>query len=153
MCTRSSRRRRACTTLRSRTFTRSRSRAPRSCCSRPRSLAVIALFALASVIYFKQLREATEEQQQFGILRKIGVDNGVMKSVIRKKLLLVFAPPLVLGILISWTSIKTYILDSVQDYPGLVGMVWGIMAAYFVIYILLYVSSTNVYFRIVTRKA
>ncbi|MEW5594938.1 hypothetical protein ABGT24_15665 [Peribacillus frigoritolerans] len=35
-------------------------------------LAVIALFALASVIYFKQLREATEEQRQYSILRKIG---------------------------------------------------------------------------------
>ncbi len=80
-------------------------------------LALIALFALASVIYFKQLREAADEQQQYAILRKIGVEDGQMKSVIRKQLLFVFSPPLVLGILNSWFIIKTYILDSVRDFP------------------------------------
>ena len=80
-------------------------------------LALIALFALASVIYFKQLREAADEQQQYAILRKIGVEDGQMKSVIRKQLLFVFSPPLVLGILNSWFIIKTYILDSVRIFP------------------------------------
>lgn len=73
-------------------------------------LAVIALFALASVIYFKQLREATEEQRQYSILRKIGTADRDLKSVIRKQLLFVFFPPLVLGILHSWLILKYYIL-------------------------------------------
>ncbi|MFC5650231.1 ABC transporter permease [Paenibacillus solisilvae] len=114
-------------------------------------LALIALFAMASVIYFKQLREATDEQQQYAILRKIGVDHVQMKSVIRKQLLFVFAPPLVLGILNSWFIIKTYILDSVQDFPNLTSMVWAIMLLYFLIYLLFYVSSTNLYYKIVNQ--
>jgi len=113
-------------------------------------LALIAVFALASVIYFKQLREATDEQLQYSILRKIGVDSRQMKSVIRKQLLFVFLPPLVLGVLHSWFIIKNYILDSVQDFPGLTGMVWGIMGVYFLVYLLFYVSSTNVYYKIVS---
>ncbi|ANE46486.1 hypothetical protein SY83_09580 [Paenibacillus swuensis] len=116
-------------------------------------LALLALFALASVIYFKQLREATDERMQYAILRKLGMDNGQMKSVIRKQLLFVFLPPLVLGVLHSWFIIKYYILDSVQDFPELHGMVWGIMGVYFLIYLLFYVSSTNLYYKIVSTNA
>ncbi|KWX71863.1 ABC transporter permease [Paenibacillus jilunlii] len=114
-------------------------------------LALIAIFALASVIYFKQLREATDERLQYTILRKMGVDDRQMKSVIRKQLLFVFLPPLALGILHSWFIIKYYILDSVQGFPGLTAAVWGIMGVYFLIYLLLYVSSTNVYYKIVSE--
>ncbi|MDF2723713.1 MAG: hypothetical protein K0Q59_3388 [Paenibacillus sp.] len=115
-------------------------------------MALIAIFALASVIYFKQLREATDEKQQYTILRKLGVDNRQLKNVIRKQLLFVFFPPLVLGVLYSWTIIKVYILDSVSDFPQLPGIVWGIMGVYFVIYLLFYSSSTNLYYKIVSES-
>ncbi|USK75937.1 FtsX-like permease family protein [Peribacillus frigoritolerans] len=115
-------------------------------------LAVIALFALASVIYFKQLREATEEQRQYSILRKIGTADRELKSVIRKQLLFVFFPPLVLGILHSWLILKYYILDSVQDFPQLTSMLWFIFAIYFVIYVMFYLSSANLYYKIVNQK-
>ncbi|MBM7563924.1 ABC transporter permease [Paenibacillus sacheonensis] len=114
-------------------------------------LALIALFALASVIYFKQLREATEARRQFAILRKLGVGRREMMNVIRKQLLFVFALPLLPGLLSSWLIIKTYILDSVQDFPNLIGMVWGIIALYFLIYAGFYLVSTNLYYRIANR--
>lgn len=115
-------------------------------------LAVIALFTLASVIYFNQLREATEEQRQYSILRKIGVQHRHMISTIRKQLLFVFAPPLVLGLLHSWLIIDSYILQSVQGYEHITAIIGGTMLAYFLIYFLLYLSAVNVYSRIVNRK-
>jgi len=115
-------------------------------------LAIIALFALASVIYFKQLREATEEQKQYAILRKIGVNNKVMKSVIRKQLLFVFMPPLVLGIIHSWLILKYYILDSVQDFPELSNVIIGVLLVYTLIYCLFYLSSTSIYYKIVNQR-
>ncbi|MNE90903.1 hypothetical protein D3C80_1884530 [compost metagenome] len=75
-----------------------------------------------------------------------------MKNVIRKQLLFVFFPPLVLGVLHSWFIINYYILDSVQGFPGFTGMVWGIMGVYFLIYLLFYVSSTNIYYKIVNEN-
>ncbi|MBB3114586.1 putative ABC transport system permease protein [Paenibacillus phyllosphaerae] len=113
-------------------------------------LALIAIFALASVIYFKQLKEATEAQQQYAILRKIGVGDRQMKGVIRKQLLFVFSPPLVLGMAYSWFIIKYAILDSIQGFPGLTSIVWGIMGAFFLIYALFYLSSAKLYYQIVT---
>ncbi|MDF2836744.1 MAG: hypothetical protein K0Q63_2384 [Paenibacillus sp.] len=115
-------------------------------------LAIIALFALASVIYFKQLREATDAVQQFDTLRKLGIRSGQVKSVIRKQLLFVFAPPLALGLLTSWLIIDSYILDTLQDYPNIFAIVLASMGVYFLIYGLLYLSSASVYERIVSRK-
>jgi putative ABC transport system permease protein len=115
-------------------------------------LALISVFALASIIYFRQLRVATEEQQQYAILRKIGIGPGQMKSVIRKQLLFVFAPPLVLAAVHSWFIIKYYILDSVQDFPELVNAVWATMGIYLLVYLLFYLSSTNLYYRIISQK-
>lgn len=115
-------------------------------------LAIIALFALASVIYFKQLREATEEQKQYAILRKIGVNNKVMKNVIRKQLLFVFMPPLVLGIIHSWLILKYYMLDSVQDFPELTNVILGVLIVYTLIYCLFYLSSTSIYYKIVNQR-
>ncbi|QHT62169.1 FtsX-like permease family protein [Paenibacillus lycopersici] len=116
-------------------------------------LALIALFSLASVIYFKQLREATDSRPQYAMLRKLGVSRREMMSVIRKQLLFVFALPLLPGLTSSWLIIKTYILDSVRDFPDLKGMVWGIIALYFLIYAGFYLVSTNIYYRIANRAA
>jgi len=115
-------------------------------------LAIIALFALASVIYFKQLREATEEQKQYAILRKIGVNNKIMKNIIRKQLLFVFMPPLVLGIIHSWLILKYYMLDSVQDFPELTNVILGVLLVYTLIYCLFYLSSTSIYYKIVNQR-
>ncbi|GMK36986.1 hypothetical protein PCCS19_00390 [Paenibacillus sp. CCS19] len=114
--------------------------------------ALVATFALASVIYFKQLREATEERQQYAILRKLGVDNRQIKRVIRKQLLFVFLPPLALSVLYSWSIIKAYILESISNFPELPGITWGIIGVYFLVYLLLYVSSTNLYYKIISRR-
>ncbi|MDF2925613.1 MAG: hypothetical protein K0R57_4527 [Paenibacillaceae bacterium] len=114
-------------------------------------LALISVFALASVIYFRQLRVATEEQQQYAILRKIGVESRQMRSVIRKQLLFIFAPPLVLAVWHSWFIIKYYLLETLTEYPGLSDAVWGILGVYFLVYVLFYLSSANLYYKIVNQ--
>jgi putative ABC transport system permease protein len=115
-------------------------------------LAVIAIFALGSIIYFKQLREATEEQRLYSILRKIGVDDSEMKWVIRKKLLFVFLPPLLLGMLHSGFVLYYLTLQEVRDFPQLTSIISGILILYFVIYFLFYLSSTIVYYKIVNQE-
>ncbi|SDX49628.1 ABC transporter permease [Paenibacillus sp. CF384] len=112
-------------------------------------LAVIALFALGSIIYFKQLREATEELRQYSILRKLGVDDHEMKNVIRKQLLFVFLPPILLGLLHSWFLLIYPTMEEVKDYPQITSIITAVLILYVAIYALFYVSSASVYYRIV----
>ncbi|CAN7742980.1 ABC transporter permease [Paenibacillus sp. LjRoot153] len=115
-------------------------------------LATIAVFAMGSIIYFKQLREATEEQRHYAILRKLGVDDNELKWVIRKQLLFVFLPPLLLGMLHSWFITYYPTLHEVRNFPQLTSIISTILILYVVIYFLFYVSSTSVYYKIVNQK-
>ncbi|MBN8202188.1 ABC transporter permease [Bacillus sp. NTK034] len=114
--------------------------------------AVIALFALGSVIYFKQLREATEEREHYAILRKIGVDDKDMKKIIRKQLLFVFLPPLLLGLLHSWFLLYYTVILIIKDLPSLTTIIFSVMGLYVVTYLIFYVSSVSIYYKIVSEK-
>jgi putative ABC transport system permease protein len=114
--------------------------------------AVIALFALGSVIYFKQLREATEEREHYAILRKIGVGDAEIKRNIRKQLLFVFLPPLIIGLLHSWFLLYYSVILLVKDLPALTTIILSVMGLYVATYIIFYVSSTSIYYRIINEK-
>ncbi|WP_088041836.1 ABC transporter permease [Bacillus sp. EAC] len=114
--------------------------------------AVIALFALASVIYFKQLREATEEREHYAILRKIGVEDKVMKKIIRKQLLFVFLPPLILGLVHSWYLLYYTVILIIKDLPSLTTIIFSVMGLYVFTYLIFYVSSTSIYYKIISEK-
>lgn len=114
--------------------------------------AVIALFALGSVIYFKQLREATEEKEHYAILRKIGVGDKEMKKIIRKQLLFVFLPPLILGLIHSWFLLYYTVIVLIKDLPSLTTIIFSVMGLYVVTYIIFYLSSTSIYYKIISEK-
>lgn len=114
--------------------------------------AVIALFALGSVIYFKQLREATEEREHFTILRKLGASDKEIKKIIRKQLLFVFLPPLILGLVHSWFLLYYTVILLVKDLPSLTKIIFSVMGLYVLTYVIFYLSSTSIYYKIVTEK-
>lgn len=114
--------------------------------------AVIALFALGSVIYFKQAREATEEREHYAILRKIGVDDKDMKKIIRKQLLFVFLPPLLLGLLHSWFLLYYTVILVIKDLPSLTTIIFSVMGLYVLTYLIFYASSVSIYYKIVSEK-
>lgn len=115
--------------------------------------AVIALFALGSVIYFKQLREATEEREHFAILRKIGVGDKEIKRIIRKQLLFVFLPPLIIGLVHSWFLLYYTVIALIKELPSLTTIIFSVMGLYVLTYLIFYVSSTSIYYKIVNEKA
>jgi putative ABC transport system permease protein len=113
---------------------------------------VIALFALASVIYFKQLREATEEREHYAILRKIGVGDKEIKKIIRKQLLFVFLPPLIIGLVHSWFLLYYTVILIIKDLPSLTMIIFSVMGLYVLTYIIFYLSSTSIYYKIIKTR-
>jgi putative ABC transport system permease protein len=115
-------------------------------------LALIAVFALASVVYFRQLKVAAEEARQYAVLRKLGVDNRRIRSAIRKQLVFIFAPPLILAVMFSWLVIRYYMLESLTDFPDLPRIVMSILGIYGLVYLFFYLSSASLYYRIVNQR-
>lgn len=70
-------------------------------------MGVVFILMTASLLYFKQVMAAEEERHQYRILRKIGMNEVTEKIVIAKRLIPVFAVPLLVGIVHSIFAMKS----------------------------------------------
>ncbi|MFC7393899.1 FtsX-like permease family protein [Scopulibacillus cellulosilyticus] len=112
-------------------------------------LGLVFLLATGSIIYFKQLTEATADKERYNILRKIGVSNKEIKGSIAKQMLFIFALPLVIGILHSAFALTA--LSKLMGQNIIVPVIVS-MGVYTVIYILYYFLTVNSYYKIVNAK-
>ena len=110
---------------------------------------LLFLVATGSIIFFKQLSEANDDKSRYEILRNIGVTNKEIDASISKQILIVFALPLVIGIMHSLvaTSVLTKLLRVSLTLPIIVTI-----AAYTVIYMVYYFLTVNSYINIIKRK-
>ena len=69
-------------------------------------LGLVFLLATGSIIYFKQLTEASADRDRYIVLHKVGVTKQEMKKAIAKQVSFIFAIPLVIGILHSLFALK-----------------------------------------------
>ncbi|NMD68948.1 ABC transporter permease [Bacillus sp. DNRA2] len=113
-------------------------------------LGLVFLGATGSIIYFKQLTEATESKQDYAILRKIGVNTKGIRHTINKQMLFVFGLPLTVGILHGCVILK-FTSNFISDLIGisLVVPIVSAMAAFVMIYLGYYLMTVNTYNRIV----
>lgn len=120
-------------------------------------MSIVFILMTASLLYFKQIMAAQEEQHQYQMLRKIGMDSQVEKRVITKRLLPVFLIPLVIGIIHSIFAMKT--ADSIlfsdmimaeNSYFVVLGFSGIMYGVYALVYGLFYFITKHQYTRIVS---
>ena len=109
---------------------------------------LVFLSSTASILYFKQLAEATDDKKRYKILNKIGFSIKDTKVSIKKQIRAIFILPVVIGIvhtLIALTFLSSTIALSIK-----VPIVTSIIV-YMLIYFLYYTLTVNTYVRIVTE--
>ncbi len=109
-------------------------------------LGLVFLICTGSIIFFKQLSEATLDKGNYKILSKIGVDSKEMKVSIAKQLLAVFLLPLILGL--SHASFALKLLSDIMNSNILVPALIS-FAVYTIIYAVYYVITVRSYCKIV----
>ena len=60
-------------------------------------LSIVFVAAAALIIYYKQLSEGYEDQRRFGIMQKVGMTEGEIRSAVNAQVLTVFFAPLLLA--------------------------------------------------------
>ncbi|WP_074108904.1 FtsX-like permease family protein [Paenibacillus helianthi] len=109
-------------------------------------LGLVFLIFTGSILYFKQMTEAEQERKSYTILRQLGFgEREIMGGIIRKQML-VFALPLMVGLLHSIFAVKAASALSLSDltFPAAVAMM-----AYTLIYFVFAVLTVGYYHRIV----
>jgi Predicted permease. len=119
-------------------------------------MSTVFILMTASLLYFKQIMTAEEEQHQYKILRKIGMDTHVEKKVISKRLRLVFLIPLIVGVIHSIFAMKaadTVVFSNIipvdNSYFTVLAFSAVMYAAYALVYGIFYLITRAQYSRIV----
>lgn len=112
-------------------------------------LGLVFLLATGSIIYFKQLTEASADRDRYVVLHKVGVTKQEMKKAIAKQVSFIFAIPLVIGILHSLFALKG--LSNILPFEIMIPLLISI-GVYGVIYIGYYFLTVRSYYKIVSAK-
>lgn len=110
---------------------------------------LVFLSSTASILYFKQLSEATDDKKRYKILNKIGFSNKDTKDSIRKHVRAIFILPAIVGIF--HTFIALIFLGSTMALSITVPILTSVIV-YMLIYFLYYTLTINTYVRIVTEN-
>lgn len=111
-------------------------------------LGLVFLAATGSIIYFKQLTEATMDKDRYVILYKIGVNKKEVKKSISKQILFIFALPLLAGIahsIVALTALSKLMQTNLMT-PVIICI--GIYAC---IYIAYYFLTVRNYYKIIIK--
>lgn len=111
-------------------------------------LGLVFLAATGSIIYFKILTEAEEDQAKYAILNKIGVNGKQMLKTIARQVAVIFGAPLIVGILHSAFALTAFSQLFSMDITKPV-IIW--MLAYTAIYAIYYIFTVRSFYKIVKQ--
>ena len=110
---------------------------------------LVFLICTGSMIFFKQLSEASGDSKRYNILRKIGANKKEIQNSIAKQMSVIFGLPLVVGVSHSIVAMK--ILEPMIKtniwYP-----VFVVVAVYMIIYFAYYLLTVKFYCRILNKN-
>ncbi|MGE7674946.1 FtsX-like permease family protein [Lysinibacillus sp. NPDC094403] len=112
-------------------------------------LGLVFLAATGSIIYFKVLTEAEEDQSKYAILNKIGVNKKQILKTVAGQVAVIFSAPLVVGIVHSVFALLAFSQLFSMDITKPV-ILW--MIAYSAIYGIYYIFTVRSFYKIVRQE-
>jgi putative ABC transport system permease protein len=118
-------------------------------------LSIIFIFATALIIYYKQISEGYEDRERFFIMQKVGMSLSEVKGTIKSQILLVFFLPLFVAAVHTAFAfpILTRLLRVLfsADQLLFLGCTLASLAAFLVLYVLIYRVTARTYYKLVRR--
>ncbi len=117
---------------------------------------MIFFMCLLLIMYYKQLSEGLEDQGSFAIMQKVGMGEEDIQKTVRRQMLLVFVLPLLAALVHSAAGIcMVDLLMGVLhmfDTALLVKSGAGVAAGFTAVYLISYLVTSRVYYRIVLHR-
>ncbi len=116
-------------------------------------LGLVFLIATVLIIYYKQLSEGYDDKERFEIMQKVGLSRLEIKKAIRSQVLVVFFLPLGMAVVhigFAFKMItKLLLIFNLTNVLLFAACTLGTIAAFALIYGLVYLLTAKVYYRIV----
>lgn len=112
--------------------------------------AILFLTNMTLIIYFKQVSEGTDDRENFALLRRVGMDEKMVKKTINKQVLIVFFAPLVVAL--AHTCASSGMLNQILgaflycNPKYLWVCIGGTAAVFAVVYCVVYKLTSHAYY-------
>ncbi|WP_058485464.1 FtsX-like permease family protein [Defluviitalea phaphyphila] len=114
---------------------------------------IIFSMCLILIMYYKQITEGFEDQNNFSIMQKIGMSDKEMRATIKQQILLVFFIPLIMAIIHTIAGFKMIVnlMKTIYIFDRQLIILSGsiIVISFAVLYILTYIITSRAYYNIV----
>lgn len=117
-----------------------------------------ALFLMITVliIFYKQISEGYEDKERFAIMEKVGMSNQEVKSTIRSQIRTVFLLPILMAavhIAAAFPMIRRLLtLFSLTDKTLFAQCTVGTILVFFIIYLVVFMWTSKIYYKIVGEQ-
>ena len=119
-------------------------------------LSIVFIFAMAMIIYYKQISEGYEDQSRFDIMQKVGMTKKDIKKSINSQTLTVFFAPLImagmhLGFAFSpiWKLLQLFNLNNLGLVLGVTAIAFAVFGIF---YAVIYKITAQGYYKIVSNR-
>ncbi len=112
--------------------------------------AILFLTNITLIIYFKQVSEGSDDRENFALLRRVGMDEKMVKKTINKQVLIVFFAPLVVAL--AHTCASSGMLDQILgaflycNAKYLWACIGATAAVFAVVYCVVYKLTSRAYY-------
>lgn len=113
--------------------------------------AILFLTNMTLIIYFKQVSEGTDDRENFALLRRVGMDEKMVKKTINKQVLIVFFAPLIIAL--AHTCASSGMLNQILgafaycNPKYLWACIGGTAAVFAVVYCVVYKLTSHAYYK------
>lgn len=116
---------------------------------------IVLMIGTVLMLYFKQVSEGYQDQEKFQIMRKVGLPDSLIKKTIQSQVFWIFALPIMIAVIHSIVASKIMFsllgLLAVNNVGTFIFGYGSVLAVFIVIYLLFYLITSKVYYRIIHK--
>jgi putative ABC transport system permease protein len=119
---------------------------------------IVFLLTVALIIYYKQLSEGEQDKYRFEIMQEVGLGKDEVKKIVNYQLLIFFLGPLFFaGVNITFAfpmmhNMLNSLFAQFIKIETIIKIFAGTLAIFTLFYLIVYLKTSKVYYRIVERK-
>ncbi|MDR1521582.1 MAG: FtsX-like permease family protein [Streptococcaceae bacterium] len=119
---------------------------------------IVFLLAVALIIYYKQLSEGEQDKYRFEIMQEVGLGKDEVKKIINNQLWIFFLGPLFFaGLNVTFAfpmmhNMLSSLFDQSMKIEIIVKIFVGTLSVFTLFYLIIYLKTSKIYYRIVKRK-
>ncbi|MEQ6045835.1 FtsX-like permease family protein [Staphylococcus saccharolyticus] len=119
-------------------------------------VSLVLLIGVFLMMYYKQVSEGYEDREEYQVMKKVGLDEALIKKTINKQVVWVFLIPVIVAII--HTLVASRIIYAVLGIIGqynlglFVSSYMGVIVTFIVIYSLMYWVTSRIYYMMINSR-